>query len=361
MSRFSGGWVGQYRYDAIYRIGNRRYELLGFWSYLLAIASRYKISIQHQGEAALFPAGTIVTSLTELARSNKKSDLMRIRRMLCSLKNLGLIDLSKSTRGQVISILDWEEKYVHLGEKEAEKGQKMSDQMITQKLTQCYPGELVQNGLTNQNDDVISIQKISIVPERYPLVTNSLPNRTLNGEREEEREEERVNLLAADPLASHSLKSQPGEKFGEVKQATGETNREHLPSKQREAERKLPSELNPSPRDCGAPPSPPAPAALLKVWNEYRGTLPEAKALTTSRKKFAASRLRECADLNYWATVVQVLASSPFCTGENDRQWRAGFDFLLKPNTHVKATEGAYSEYNSKPKLKPRTIEEIYR
>ena len=33
---------------------------------------------------------------------------------------------------------------------------------------------------------------------------------------------------------------------------------------------------------------------------------------------------------------------SDFCNGKNDRGWKANFDFLLRPNTHIKAMEGAY-------------------
>lgn len=83
-------------------------------------------------------------------------------------------------------------------------------------------------------------------------------------------------------------------------------------------------------------------SALLEVWNKHRGPLPEAVALTGKRKSHAIQRLEEIPDLNYWADVVARMAGSEFCNGANDRGWTANFDFLLRPDTHVKVIEGSY-------------------
>ncbi len=86
----------------------------------------------------------------------------------------------------------------------------------------------------------------------------------------------------------------------------------------------------------------PSPTDLLAVWNENRGPLPAAEALNEERKRKANSRLRDCPDLERWATGIRKAAASSFCRGENDRGWRATFDFFLKPSTLTKALEGAY-------------------
>ena len=101
--------------------------------------------------------------------------------------------------------------------------------------------------------------------------------------------------------------------------------------------------------------------SLLKVWNQNRGSLPEAKELSKTRKTSALARLREKPDLSYWETVVKKLAGSPFCRGETGGTWRANFDFLLRPDTHVKAIEGLYDKTSPHSEINttPINIEEM--
>ncbi len=82
------------------------------------------------------------------------------------------------------------------------------------------------------------------------------------------------------------------------------------------------------------------PEMLLDLWNENRGTLPKAVALSTKRTKHAEARLKENPDLNYWLQVIQRMAASNFCSGT--KGWTATFDFFLKPDTHLKVIEGTY-------------------
>lgn len=81
---------------------------------------------------------------------------------------------------------------------------------------------------------------------------------------------------------------------------------------------------------------------VQKLWNENRGSLPEMTKLTTSRKRLINARISEEPDLEYWASVVKRLSESPFCTGDNDRGWRASFDFCFRADKHVQIMEGAY-------------------
>jgi hypothetical protein len=41
---------------------------------------------------------------------------------------------------------------------------------------------------------------------------------------------------------------------------------------------------------------------------------------------------------------VKRIASSAFCTGTNDRGWRATPDWLLRPDTAAKVLEGKYDD-----------------
>lgn len=95
-------------------------------------------------------------------------------------------------------------------------------------------------------------------------------------------------------------------------------------------------------RETGVSPTP-----IFGIWNENRGTLAEAKAENANRKRWAQARWKEKPDPEYWIEIVKKVASSSFCLGDNPRGWRADYDFLLKPNTHLKISEGAYETKRS--------------
>lgn len=81
---------------------------------------------------------------------------------------------------------------------------------------------------------------------------------------------------------------------------------------------------------------------IFQIWNDHRGTLPEARTLSSKRKKSTKERWKENPDLDYWVSTVKRLANSDYCCGKNDRGWLADFDFLIRPDTHVKTSEGKY-------------------
>ena len=93
---------------------------------------------------------------------------------------------------------------------------------------------------------------------------------------------------------------------------------------------------------------------LFTIWNENRGSLPRAESLSSKRKSMATSRIKGSPNVKYWSTVVRRLAASSFCNGDNDRGWVASFDFLLKPDTHIKVMEGKYDTRAGSTKTKSR-------
>lgn len=88
---------------------------------------------------------------------------------------------------------------------------------------------------------------------------------------------------------------------------------------------------------------------LAVIWNGLRGGLPEVKGCSGTRKKHAEARWRENSDANYWADIIDRITRSPFCTGQNDRGWRADFDFLIQPGTQHKVLEGKYDARGAAP------------
>lgn len=85
---------------------------------------------------------------------------------------------------------------------------------------------------------------------------------------------------------------------------------------------------------------------LFEIWNQESGDLPKAKEFSAKRKKAAQARWAEKPDKDYWSGIVRSMAKSPFCLGNGKTGWRATFDFLLQPDTHLKVLEG---KYDSKP------------
>ena len=87
---------------------------------------------------------------------------------------------------------------------------------------------------------------------------------------------------------------------------------------------------------------------LFKIWNENRKNLKKCISMQESRQRKWRRCLKTNPDINYWIDIIQRIAESPFCNGENDRGWVADIDFFLKPDTHVKVLEGKYDSNKTK-------------
>lgn len=91
-----------------------------------------------------------------------------------------------------------------------------------------------------------------------------------------------------------------------------------------------------------SPPVELKPDHVLEAWNAMavRAGLPTAKMTPERRKKLIPFiRRHEIDDIT---EAISAVECSPFCRGENDRGWRANFDFLLQPSSFTKLTEGTY-------------------
>ena len=83
----------------------------------------------------------------------------------------------------------------------------------------------------------------------------------------------------------------------------------------------------------------------IEIWNSMatQAGLPLVQVLTERRKVSLRKRLAECGGLDGWAIACDKVQESPFLTGENERQWKATFDFLLKPSKFTLLMEGGYA------------------
>lgn len=94
------------------------------------------------------------------------------------------------------------------------------------------------------------------------------------------------------------------------------------------------------------------PQELARLWNYHKSQNQSAVKISsiksgTPRHKHAKARIAEEPDRDYWIAVIKKIAASPFCNGSNDRGWKAGFDFLVKPDKHHKAMEGDYDQHQA--------------
>jgi hypothetical protein len=90
-------------------------------------------------------------------------------------------------------------------------------------------------------------------------------------------------------------------------------------------------------------PAPLSKKEVLEAWNERMVPLgfPRIAKMTAQRDRQLAARLKD-STLEEWQRAMDALERSAFCRGENDRGWRADFDFLLQPKSFTKLLEGAY-------------------
>jgi len=91
--------------------------------------------------------------------------------------------------------------------------------------------------------------------------------------------------------------------------------------------------------------APVRPQEIIDAWNSMakRAGLPEIKMLNPKRAASLKSRIKECPDVETWSTALQNIERSKFLRGENDRGWKANFDFLLQPSSFTKLIEGSYN------------------
>jgi uncharacterized protein YdaU (DUF1376 family) len=83
---------------------------------------------------------------------------------------------------------------------------------------------------------------------------------------------------------------------------------------------------------------------ILQAWHDRMVPLgfPAVRKMTPQRKRCLAARRREYPRIDDWQRAFSALERSNFCRGENERGWRADFDFLCQSKSLTKLIEGAY-------------------
>lgn len=84
------------------------------------------------------------------------------------------------------------------------------------------------------------------------------------------------------------------------------------------------------------------PTLVLEAWNlmaEEAG-VPKAKMTPERRKKLRSFTTRH--KVEDITEAIWAIPRTPFLCGENDRGWKADFDFLLQPKSFTRILEGSY-------------------
>lgn len=82
---------------------------------------------------------------------------------------------------------------------------------------------------------------------------------------------------------------------------------------------------------------------LASIWNKIvERPFSQVRDCSSQRRRLAAARWKANPDTKYWVKTVKRITESRFCSGEGDKGWIANFDWLLKPETHIRVNEGLY-------------------
>ncbi len=101
---------------------------------------------------------------------------------------------------------------------------------------------------------------------------------------------------------------------------------------------------------------------LFNLWNEsVEGTsLSKATKFSSTRQKKCTARLNE-RSLDEWAAIFRRIADTPFLCGQNDRGWKADFDWIISNDDNAaKVLEGKYDRATSTSRPSDNRYNEIF-
>ena len=77
-------------------------------------------------------------------------------------------------------------------------------------------------------------------------------------------------------------------------------------------------------------------ADLMELWNSVtKPPIPRCRELTDERRRKIRSRIAKRPSLAEWREAFEALQASAFYRGQNDRQWIADFDWVIKNDTVI--------------------------
>ena len=82
--------------------------------------------------------------------------------------------------------------------------------------------------------------------------------------------------------------------------------------------------------------------SIIDIYNTYCTNLPQVQKLTEKRKTNINKLLKEITEEQFKEICI-IANNSDFLIGDNDRNWKADFDFIIRPDKAVSILEGKYS------------------
>ncbi len=95
---------------------------------------------------------------------------------------------------------------------------------------------------------------------------------------------------------------------------------------------------------------------VVEIYNTYCTNLAQVQKLTEKRK-IAINKLLKEINIEQFKEICMIANKSDFLTGNNDRNWKADFDFVIRPDKAVSILEG---KYNFKKKDKMDGFRELW-
>jgi hypothetical protein len=93
---------------------------------------------------------------------------------------------------------------------------------------------------------------------------------------------------------------------------------------------------------------------IIAAYHEILPELNVVKVLTQEREKWLRTRWREDKkrqSVQWWRQYWQLVRKCPHLMGQNDRNWKADFAWLIRPNNFAKVYEGRYLPKKQQPRL----------
>ena len=93
---------------------------------------------------------------------------------------------------------------------------------------------------------------------------------------------------------------------------------------------------------------------LMLLWNKLaRAPLAQVQRMSknTPRYKSAIARWKENPDEKFWERAISKINESDFLKGDNNRGWKADFEFLIRPGKAETIIEGKYDTGRTERKL----------
>lgn len=81
--------------------------------------------------------------------------------------------------------------------------------------------------------------------------------------------------------------------------------------------------------------------SIFDSWNSLK-MFPRCLVISDKRRRSLEVRLRDPFFRQNWKAAIERVKHSQFCQGENQRGWRATFDWFIQPDTCLKIMEGKY-------------------